>query len=119
MIEWLVEAFGFTVHVAYTDDDGVVQHAELALGSSMIMLGDPKSDEYGRMVGSPGEAGGKSTYVAVDDVDAIYASAKACGAKIEQEPTDRTYGSREFICRDPEGNVWSFGSYWPRAFEQA
>ncbi len=29
-----------------------------------------------RMVGGPGQPGGKSTYVAVDDVDAIYAMAR-------------------------------------------
>jgi uncharacterized glyoxalase superfamily protein PhnB len=23
------------------------------------------------------------------------------------------YGSREFTARDPEGNVWSFGTYDP------
>ncbi len=85
----------------------------------MIMLGDAKSDEYGKMVGSPGEPGGKSIYVAVADVDALCARARARGAKIEQEPTDRDYGSREFICRDPEGNVWSFGTYWPRVVERA
>ncbi|TGV78109.1 glyoxalase, partial [Mesorhizobium sp. M00.F.Ca.ET.158.01.1.1] len=41
------------------------------------------------------------------------------GATIIQELTNRDYGSREFICRDPEGNVWSFGTYWPKAGEKA
>jgi uncharacterized glyoxalase superfamily protein PhnB len=118
IIEWLVQAFGFTVHARYVGDDGVVQHAQLAFGSSMIMLGDAQSDAYGTMVGSSGEPGGKSIYIAVDDVDALYARAKAAGARIEEEPTNRDYGSREFICRDPEGNVWSFGTYWPKASEK-
>ena len=39
--------------------------------------------------------------------------------EILEELTDRDYGSREFICRDPEGNVWSFGTYWPKANEPA
>ncbi|TIL55186.1 MAG: glyoxalase, partial [Mesorhizobium sp.] len=38
---------------------------------------------------------------------------------ILQELIDRDYGSREFICCDPEGNVWSFGTYWPKADEAA
>ena len=116
MIDWLVEAFGFTVHARHMHD-GAVAHAELAFGSSMIMLGDAKSDAYGKMVGTAGEAGGKSVYIAVDDPDALYARARAAGAKIEEEPTDRDYGSREFICRDPEGNVWCFGTYWPKVDE--
>ena len=118
MIDWLVEAFGVTVHARY-EDAGVVQHAQLALGSSMIMLGTARDDDYGKIVGQPGSNGGKSVYVAVDDADALYTRAKAAGAKILEEPIDRDYGSREFICADPEGNVWSFGTYWPKAHETA
>ncbi|TIO54779.1 MAG: glyoxalase, partial [Mesorhizobium sp.] len=55
----------------------------------------------------------------VDDADAAYAKAKKAGARITQELVDRDYGSREFICLDPEGNVWSFGTYWPKAGEKA
>lgn len=119
MIDWLDNAFGFTVHAKYADETGVIQHAQLALGSSMIMLGTVRDDAYGRIVGEPGQNGGKSVYVAVDDADALYIRAKAAGAQILEEPTDRDYGSREFICADPEGNVWSFGTYWPKANEPA
>ena len=119
MIDWLTEAFGFTVHARYADANGLIQHAQLAFGSSMIMLGTVRDDEYGRMVGGPGENGGKSVYIAVGDTDAAYERAKAAGAKILEEPTDRDYGSRDFICADPEGNVWSFGTYWPKTNEPA
>jgi uncharacterized glyoxalase superfamily protein PhnB len=112
MIEWLEKAFGFTVNVKYMNG-GTVGHAELELGGSIIMLGEARDDAYGKMVGAPGQAGGKSTYVAVDDVDAVYGTAKAAGAKILEEPVDRDYGGREFICADPQGNVWSFGTYRP------
>lgn len=118
MIDWLVDRFGFTVHARYDNDDGTVGHAELAYGSSMIMVGDDRSDAYGAMVGSPDTQGGKSIYVAVDDVDALYERVNGAGVAIEQAPTDRDYGSREFICRDPEGNVWCFGTYWPKAYEK-
>lgn len=118
MIDWLCEAFGFSVRARYGEGD-VVHHAELTFGSSMIMLGTARGDDYGKMVGEPGSGGGKSIYVAVDDADAAYARAKKAGAMIIQELTDRDYGSREFICRDPEGNVWSFGTYWPKAGEPA
>ena len=75
-----------------------VQHAELALGSSLIMLGTVRDDAYGRMVGEPGKGGGRSTYVAVADADAVYSRAKAAGAEILEQPVDRDYGSRDFIC---------------------
>lgn len=115
LIDWLVATFGFTVHARYDTADGKVGHAELAFGASMIMLGDVKPDAYGDLVGPPGDPGGKSLYVAVDDVDALFARVRDAGATIVQGPTDRDYGSREFICRDPEGNVWTFGTYWPKA----
>ena len=117
MIDWLCEAFGFEVRARYGQGD-VIHHAELTFGASMIMLGTVRDDDYGKMVGDPGSRGGKSIYIAVDDADAAYARAKKAGAKIIQELVDRDYGSREFICRDPEGNVWSFGTYWPKAGEK-
>lgn len=118
MIGWLVEAFGFNVHAKHKDENGVLVHAQLSLGSSMIMCGQARDDAYGRLVGEPDGKGGKSLYVAVDDVDALFARVKNAGAEIVEEPTDRHYGNREFLCRDPEGNVWSFGTYWPKAHER-
>ena len=70
-----------------------------------------------RLVGEPDGKGGKSIYVAAGDVDALFKRMKKAGATIVEEPADRHYGNREFICRDPEGNVWSFGTYWPKAYE--
>lgn len=118
MIDWLVEAFGFSVHARH-EKDGRIVHAQLTFGSSMIMCGDARDDAYGRMVGRPDGKGGKSIYVAVDDTDAVYERARKAGAEIVEEPTERDYGSRDFVCRDPEGNVWSFGTYWPKAHEAA
>ena len=51
----------------------------------------------------------------VADVDAIHDRAKAAGAEITRELQDTDYGSREFSATDPEGNVWSFGTYDPFA----
>jgi uncharacterized glyoxalase superfamily protein PhnB len=118
MIDFLVDAFGFTVHAKHMTDTGKVAHAELAFGSSMLMCGDMKDDAFGAMVGAP-EGGGKAIYVAVPDADAAFARAKAAGAEILEGLTERDYGSREFVCRDPEGNVWSFGTYWPKAHQPA
>ncbi|MHA6644084.1 VOC family protein [Mesorhizobium sp. A623] len=116
MVDWLQQAFGFTLRVRYGEEDEV-HHAELALGSSIVMLGQVRDDQYGSMVGDPGENAGKSVYIAVDNTDALYIRAMAAGATILEEPVDRDYGSRDFICRDPEGNVWSFGTYWPKVGE--
>ena len=40
------------------------------------------------------------------------------GAEIVRELTDTDYGSHDFGVRDPEGHVWSFGTYRPQAESQ-
>lgn len=50
----------------------------------------------------------------VDDVDAHHRRAVEHGAEIVMEPTDQDYGSRDYMARDAEGNVWSFGTYAPQ-----
>jgi uncharacterized glyoxalase superfamily protein PhnB len=117
MIRWLKDIFGFTERVVYRSD-GVVRHAELAYGSSILMLGQSRDDEYGRLVGDISGRRTDSIYVAVDDPGALHAKAKAAGARIEMELHNTDYGSRDFACRDPEGNLWSFGTYWPKVSEK-
>ena len=33
--------------------------------------------------------------------------------EIVMAPEDQDYGGRLYSCRDPEGNLWNFGSYDP------
>ena len=55
----------------------------------------------------------QSPYIIVADVDAHHASAAAAGAEVVMAPKDEDYGGRGYSCRDPEGNLWNFGSYDP------
>lgn len=120
MIDWLVDVVGFTRHAVYEDGAGGIAHAQLALGSAMIMVGSVRDDAYGAMVGAPGGAGdGSSVYVAVDDVDRLHDRIRDNGGTIVRDLADQDYGSREFGCRDPEGLLWNFGTYWPKAHESA
>ena len=118
MIRWLKDVIGFTEHVVYRNDAGAVQHAELAYGSSILMLGQCRDDEYGRLVGDIGGRRTDALYVAVNDPDTLHAKVKASGVKIEMELHTTDYGSRDFACRDPEGNLWNFGTYWPKVTEK-
>ena len=54
-----------------------------------------------------------SIYVVVDDPDRHRAVAAQAGANMVRELEDMDYGSREYSVRDPEGNLWSFGTYDP------
>jgi uncharacterized glyoxalase superfamily protein PhnB len=106
-IEFLKAAFGFEERVVYRDDDGIVAHAELSYGPSILMLGTDREDQYGK------RAGQGWLYVAVDDADAHHQRAVAAGARITMELTDTDYGSRDYAAIDPEGNEWNFGTYRP------
>jgi uncharacterized glyoxalase superfamily protein PhnB len=110
-IEWLKGAFGFQEQAVHRDNGSVV-HAELRLDDSLIMLGgldrgwvsDRDPDPLGSTV---------SVYIVVEDADAHHARATEAGAQIVRELSDQDYGSRDYSARDPEGNLWSFGTYRP------
>lgn len=52
-------------------------------------------------------------YVIVSDADAHCARAQAYGAEILIPLTNQDYGGRDYTARDPEGHVWTFGTYDP------
>jgi uncharacterized glyoxalase superfamily protein PhnB len=116
-IAWLCEVFGFERHLVVDGEDGSVVHAELSFGNGMIMLGSVRPDTgYGALLAQPDEIGGRQTqtiYLTVNDADAVHARALRAGARIVIALVDEDYGGRGFTCRDPEGHVWSIGTYDP------
>lgn len=115
-IDWLCKAFGFKKHAVHEDDVGGVAHAQLTFGNGMIMLGTLRDSAYGRHIASPRDGDGRvtqSAYVIVADCKAHYHQAKAAGAEIVLDYEEQNYGGAGYSCRDPEGHLWSFGSYDP------
>ena len=99
-------ALGFEETVAYRDEAGVVQHAQLDWpDGGGVMLGCHKPD--GPFTQQPGTT---AAYVVTADVDAVWRRASAAGLDPD-DVVEQDYGSREFRVRDPEGNQWSFGTY--------
>lgn len=115
MIDWLCTTFGFARHRVIEDDRGGIAHAELSLGSGMIMVGTVREGAPGDVPAPPQSSGGttQGCYVVVADADALHAKARAAGATIVMDIVERDYGSREFSCRDPEGHLWHIGTYHP------
>ena len=111
MHRWFTETLGFTTLMRHPDS-GPIHHAELAFGSAIIMIGQQRDDEFSRISTAPG---GSVTYIAVDDPDRLFAQVEAAGTEIVQPPVDMDYPSREFVARDPDGNLWCFGTWWPKA----
>ena len=111
-IEFLERAFGFRRHEVIENPDGTIAHAELVYGTGMVMLGSEREDPL------TGPRAGKGwLYMVVNDPDRHCETARAAGAEIVTELSDTDYGSRDYAARDPEGNLWHFGTYRPAAIE--
>jgi len=107
-IEWLGRAFGLTEKLRLTDDNGVVNHADVRIDDGVIMLGNP-----GAGYANPKRVGHATQLVAVyvDDVDEHFRRAKEAGATILSEPEDQPYGERRYMAEDPEGHQWHFATH--------
>jgi uncharacterized glyoxalase superfamily protein PhnB len=106
-ISWLAGAFGFVPGEVTRDDEGRIVHATLTCPGGVVMLSQSRGDD------SPFDLGPVCLYLVVGHPDAHFARAQSAGAEVVMEPTDQPYGSREHAVRDPEGNVWCFGTYQP------
>jgi uncharacterized glyoxalase superfamily protein PhnB len=117
-IDWLCAALGFEKQAVYDDGQGGVAHAQLRFGDGMVMLGSHRKEGWGAYMAMPGDVGGRQTqtcYLVVAEIEDHYASAVAAGAAIIETLTDKDYGGKGYACRDPEGHLWSIGSYDPWA----
>jgi uncharacterized glyoxalase superfamily protein PhnB len=115
-IEWLCNVFGFEKHAVYPGPDNTILHSELTLGGGMIMIGSVNDGPFSSYIKQPDEIGGaetRSINLIVDDADAVCARAKSAGAEILFDIGDKHYGGRDFTCRDPEGRIWTVGTYDP------
>jgi uncharacterized glyoxalase superfamily protein PhnB len=112
-LDWLTSAFGFERTEVHEGEHGRVAHAEMRFDGGLVMLGSAGENEFGIKTARELGAVNQGVYVVVDGVDAHYERARAAGAEIVRELNDTDYGSREYMARDPEGNLWSFGTYRP------
>jgi uncharacterized glyoxalase superfamily protein PhnB len=107
--DFLEGALGCERLQVHEGENGGIAHAELRFGDEVLMFGTTSEGDpqFNQAVGRT------SVYVVVDDPDALFERVKGAGTEVVMEPTDQDYGSRDFIVRDPEGNLWSFGTYAP------
>lgn len=110
-VEWLGQAFGAEVLMAHEGEEGKVEHFELSFEGAIVMGGTKDAGELAEQGGV--EVGRASLYLIVSDPDAHHKRAQDAGAQIVIPLRDEDYGSRGYSALDPEGNVWSFGTYQP------
>jgi PhnB protein len=103
LIDFLKHTFGAQeVGDRTTRPDGAIMHAEVRIGDSTIMMGEPTKE-------FPATAA--SVYVYVPDTDEAYRRALEAGGSSVMEPADQFYGDRTAGVRDTQGNFWWIGTH--------
>src|SRR5262245_4296858 len=114
--DWLCDAFGFEKQTVLTDEAGNTLYAQLTFGRALLMLAPVGDTPIEKFMKQPDEIGGAETqscYFVVGDADTHAAMPKAAGAEIVLPVEDDGFGGRGYTCRDPEGHIWTFGTYDP------
>jgi PhnB protein len=101
-IEFLKRAFGGEPISRYASEDGVVRHASVRIGDSIVEMGEPQG-QYPPMP--------VTTYLYVPNVDEVYRAAIAAGATSLNEPTDHPYGDRGAGVKDAWGHTWYIATH--------
>jgi PhnB protein len=102
LISFLKRAFGAQELAKYASPDGVVHHAEIRVGDSVVEMGEA----HGKYEPMPA-----MFYVSVPNCDDVYRRAVAAGATSFQEPTDQPYGDRNAGVKDAFGNTWYIATH--------
>jgi uncharacterized glyoxalase superfamily protein PhnB len=116
-IRWLAQVLGFRVIRKFEMPDGSIAHAELSWRNAMVFVHTRPGKENPWSVVGPA-----SIALAVDTAEEVtraYERAVAARADVVRPAYDSKTpafpeGSRQFDVRDPEGNLWTVGTYRPR-----
>jgi PhnB protein len=109
-IDYYKKVFGATERMRMDAPGGMIGHAELMIGGSLIMLADEYPDMGFR---GPKAFGGSpvSLLLYVGDVDEVFKRALDAGAKPLRPVADQFYGDRMGSLEDPFGHVWSIATH--------
>jgi PhnB protein len=99
------KVFGAKEKLCMKSPEGRIVHAEVAIGSSVLMMAD-ENPEIGAFATTHYGGSPVSLMMYVDDCDATYAQALEAGATSVREPTDQPYGDRMAGVVDPFGYTW-------------
>jgi PhnB protein len=114
-IEYYTKAFGAKATLQMDGPGGLVMHAELKIGDSILMLSDelPPMGPGPQNRKTPKTLGGTSAGVMlyVKNVDAVFAQAVAAGGTGVMPPMDMFWGDRYGMVEDPFGHHWSLATH--------
>jgi PhnB protein len=109
-IDFYKRAFGAKEKLRMEGPDGRIAHAEIAIGDSIVMVGD-EMPQMG--ITAPQTVGGTTAalFIYTKNVDDAYAKAMSAGASSEQAPMNMFWGDRYAKLVDPFGHKWSMATH--------
>ncbi|HEY3929468.1 MAG TPA: VOC family protein [Candidatus Koribacter sp.] len=109
-LEFYAKAFGAQETLRFEDERGEIGHAEMRIGTSMIMLAEEKPNMGHK---SPATLGGSSVSILlyVEDCDAIFEQAVNAGATVARPLANQFYGDRTGGVKDPFGYEWYISTH--------
>ena len=112
-LDFYGRAFGAKTLMTMPGPDGLLVHAEMNVGGSIIMLADEVNMPGSAVRRSPKNVGAITGGVMlyVKDVDAAFQRAVDAGAKAAMPPQDQFWGDRFGQVEDPYGHVWSMATH--------
>ncbi len=102
LIQFLTRVFDAAEHQITRRPDGKVWHADLTIAGAHIMISEASG---------PFQPAGAAVNVYVPDTDATYRRALEAGATSVIAPSDRFYGDRNAVVKDPSGTLWSLATH--------
>lgn len=109
-IEFYKKVLGAKERMRMEAPGGKIGHAELEIGSSLIMLADV-FPESGATAAKPGAGSPVTIMLYVEDVDAVWQRAVDAGANGTRKVEDQFYGDRAGGFEDPFGHHWHVASH--------
>ncbi len=100
-IDFYKAAFGATERMRMPGPGGLVMHAEIVIGDSVVLISDVMQNPETH----------SSLHVFVADCDAWFARAVAAGASVKMPLADQIWGDRYGQVTDPFGNSWSIATH--------
>jgi len=106
------QAFGAEELVRMPMPGGLLGHAEVKIGDSILMLAD-EMDHPDAIAKSPRTLGGITAGLClyVEDCDAVFKRAVDAGAKVRRPLTNQFYGDRSGTIEDPFGHCWTISTH--------
>jgi PhnB protein len=102
LLQFVQDAFEAVETECIRSPDGRVQHAQVKIGDSKVMMGEAPQD-FQPMPGT--------LYLYVDDVDGWFDRAVRAGGEVLEQPEDKFYGDRTAAVKDASGNRWYMATH--------